>query len=305
MYRRRKRLRLEGFDYTRPGAYFVTIVTQGRRQIFGRIAAGEVELSPAGEMVERVWRELPLRYDGVDIGEFVVMPDHVHGIVIIDPARRAVCRASGAHAASDCSPTGNGDAARAILIDGGTSAPAGAAAGGRPCTGFRCGGSIPDAVMGDRAPRSDPTDAAGHAVHDHNHGPHRARAGCIYDPGEASRTSGSEPREPAHRNAAGRPRGAAPADIANPENPSSGPAPAGHLRPCIRSLPDAIHRFKSFTTSEYRRGMRAHGWPTIGRRLWLRSYWDDIMPCHDVPAIAEYIRTNPRLSQERGKQESD
>lgn len=94
----------------------------------------------------------------------------------------------------------------------------------------------------------------------------------------------------------GRPPAAAPAGTTHPQSTPPGTAPAGAPAPFIRSLPDAIHRFKSFTTAEYRRGIRELGWPPIGRRFWLGSYWDDIMPCHHVPEIDAYIRNNPSLS---------
>ena len=69
------------YDYGEPGACFVTIVTQGHVCWFGAIVDDEVQLSAAGEMVERVWRELPERFPFVRLDAFVVMPNHVHGII--------------------------------------------------------------------------------------------------------------------------------------------------------------------------------------------------------------------------------
>ncbi|MCS7352380.1 transposase [Thermoflexus sp.] len=79
----RRSIRLKGYDYTRPGAYFVTIVTQGRLCLFGDIWNGEVLLNEAGKMVEKAWSELPTHYPGVCVDAFVVMPNHVHGIIIL------------------------------------------------------------------------------------------------------------------------------------------------------------------------------------------------------------------------------
>jgi putative transposase len=71
------------------GAYFVTMKTAGRARLFGRVAGDRVVLSPEGEVVQREWlRSMVLRSD-VTTDEFVVMPDHFHGIVILQPARAA------------------------------------------------------------------------------------------------------------------------------------------------------------------------------------------------------------------------
>ena len=76
----RKRRRLPGHDYTR-GDYFVTICTQRGQAIFGRIADGEMRLNFAGEIVRACWIAIPEHFGGVILDEFVVMPDHVHGII--------------------------------------------------------------------------------------------------------------------------------------------------------------------------------------------------------------------------------
>lgn len=77
----RKRLRLKGYDYSQPGAYFVTIVTQGRVALFGAVADEAMHLNPAGEMVHAAWARLPARFPSIALDEFIVMPNHVHGIV--------------------------------------------------------------------------------------------------------------------------------------------------------------------------------------------------------------------------------
>lgn len=80
---RRKRLRSASWDYRTPGAYFVTICTWRRRAIFGRIARGEVRLSEFGLIVDAAWRAIPAHCPGVAIDAFVVMPDHVHGVLVL------------------------------------------------------------------------------------------------------------------------------------------------------------------------------------------------------------------------------
>ncbi len=76
-------MRLAGFDYAEHGAYFITICTQGRATLFGRSAGSTMRLNDAGRIVERWWAELPARFPHVDIDEFVVMPNHVHGLLFI------------------------------------------------------------------------------------------------------------------------------------------------------------------------------------------------------------------------------
>lgn len=81
--RSRRSIRLRGYDYSQAGAYFMTICTQNRECLFGEIVDGEMRLNAAGEMVQTVWDEIPAHYPGIDIDEFVVMPNHIHGIIVI------------------------------------------------------------------------------------------------------------------------------------------------------------------------------------------------------------------------------
>ncbi|MBK8339463.1 MAG: hypothetical protein IPK99_05385 [Flavobacteriales bacterium] len=80
---KRQTIRLQGYDYANVGAYYLTICTQDRLHLFGRIADGVVHSSPIGELTQRCWDAIPEHMPHVDVGEFVVMPNHVHGIVVI------------------------------------------------------------------------------------------------------------------------------------------------------------------------------------------------------------------------------
>jgi putative transposase len=79
----RKRLRLSGYSYAHPGSYFVTVVTYGRLCHFGRIEAGMMRLNHAGTMVDRWWCELAIRFPGIGVSPYVVMPNHLHGVITI------------------------------------------------------------------------------------------------------------------------------------------------------------------------------------------------------------------------------
>lgn len=78
----RRSIRLRGYEYTQSGAYFVTICTQNRDCLFGEIVKGIMDANDAGRMIQSVWDELPQHYPGVDVDAFVVMPNHIHGIIL-------------------------------------------------------------------------------------------------------------------------------------------------------------------------------------------------------------------------------
>ena len=81
--RHRRSIRLKGYDYTQPGAYFVTICTHNREPLFGRMVDGDMVLNVFGEMVWAWWREIPDHFLHVELDAFVAMPNHVHGIIWI------------------------------------------------------------------------------------------------------------------------------------------------------------------------------------------------------------------------------
>jgi putative transposase len=87
----RRSIRLPTYDYTQPGTYFVTICTQNRECVLGEVIQGQMVLNARGQMVESVWRQLPQHYPRVEVDAFVVMPNHVHGIVILVGAGPRAC----------------------------------------------------------------------------------------------------------------------------------------------------------------------------------------------------------------------
>jgi len=89
----RRSIRLKGYDYARAGAYFVTICTRNRECLFGEVVDGKLWLNDAGRIVADVWEWLGIQYDYVELDEWVVMPNHLHGIiVIVDDDRRGGSR---------------------------------------------------------------------------------------------------------------------------------------------------------------------------------------------------------------------
>ncbi len=79
----RRSIRMREFDYSAPGAYFITLCTQNRKCLFGEIMDAEIRLSDMGRMVFDCWRAIPMHYPVVQLDEFTVMPNHVHGIIVI------------------------------------------------------------------------------------------------------------------------------------------------------------------------------------------------------------------------------
>jgi len=79
----RRSIRLRGYDYSQAGAYFVTVCAQDRLCLFGGIADGEMRLNDAGRTVQTVWDALPDHYPQVEMDVCVIMPNHVHGIIIL------------------------------------------------------------------------------------------------------------------------------------------------------------------------------------------------------------------------------
>ena len=80
----RKRNRMKNFDYSKNGAYFITICIQDRISYFGKIKEGKITLNKYGEIVAKTWEWLATQYPYVELGEFIVMPNHFHGIIYIN-----------------------------------------------------------------------------------------------------------------------------------------------------------------------------------------------------------------------------
>ena len=78
---RRKHLRLRGYDYAFAGVYFVTICSAGKRPVFGSIRGERAVLSSAGEIVRSEWTALVERFARLVLDEFVIMPNHLHGVL--------------------------------------------------------------------------------------------------------------------------------------------------------------------------------------------------------------------------------
>lgn len=79
----RRSIRLKGYNYSQAGAYYFTIVAQNRLCLFGEVINAEMICNDAGAMFWEQWNVLPERFPNVELDEFIVMPNHVHGIILI------------------------------------------------------------------------------------------------------------------------------------------------------------------------------------------------------------------------------
>jgi putative transposase len=79
----RRSIRLRGYDYATPGAYFVTICTQNRTCLFGDVLEDTIRLNDAGQMVRASWEQLPQRFPVLELDAYIVMPNHFHAIAML------------------------------------------------------------------------------------------------------------------------------------------------------------------------------------------------------------------------------
>lgn len=76
--------RLQHWDYRSDGAYFITSCTQNRRHYFGEIENNEMQLNTIGKLAHQYWEEIPQHFPHIELGNFIIMPNHVHGILIVN-----------------------------------------------------------------------------------------------------------------------------------------------------------------------------------------------------------------------------
>jgi len=79
----RRSIRLRGYNYAQAGAYFITICTHNRTHLFGTIAAGTVLTNAAGNAAADCWLQIPVHFPNVELDQWVIMPNHIHGILVI------------------------------------------------------------------------------------------------------------------------------------------------------------------------------------------------------------------------------
>jgi REP element-mobilizing transposase RayT len=79
----RQSIRLKGYDYRLNGAYYITICSYQKQYLFGEIVEGNMKQNLLGDTIETVWYGLPLNFKFIELDAFIVMPNHIHGIILI------------------------------------------------------------------------------------------------------------------------------------------------------------------------------------------------------------------------------
>ena len=104
-----KSIRLPDWNYGSDGAYSITICVKNRKCVLGEIINGEMKLSGIGEMVQKYWDEIPEHFENIQLDEFIIMPNHLHGIVVIGDSRcrDVACNVSTGNIMSCISPKPN------------------------------------------------------------------------------------------------------------------------------------------------------------------------------------------------------
>ena len=92
MKKTRKPIRLQKYDYANGGFYYVTICTHNKKHWFGEIQNWKMILSKVGDIANRYWQQIPNHFENVDLKEFVVMPNHIHGLIKIKNNHDKKCR---------------------------------------------------------------------------------------------------------------------------------------------------------------------------------------------------------------------
>ena len=86
--------RLRSWDYSNVGYYFITICTKNNTDYFGAIDNNKMQNSKMGDIIEKYWHDIPNHFENIDLDEFIIMPNHIHGIIIIDSVETSIYRVS-------------------------------------------------------------------------------------------------------------------------------------------------------------------------------------------------------------------
>ena len=114
----RRSIRLRDYDYSQAGAYFVTICTYNKVCLFGKVVDGEMQLNECGRVVEEEWVKTAEIRKNVELNEFIIMPNHIHGIIVINESNvGATCRSPKGEGTSPL-PKGPGSASLGAIISG-------------------------------------------------------------------------------------------------------------------------------------------------------------------------------------------
>jgi len=251
----RKSIRLQGYDYTHAGLYFVTICTQNREHLFGKINDGQLILNDPGKMIEIEWLKLTDRFKNIRLHEYMVMPNHFHAILeivgatlVVDPDDKITPTGNGQP--QGIAPTGNGQGI----------APTGNGQGIAPTGNGQPQGIAP---TGNGQPQG------------------------------IAPTGNGQPQGIAPTGN-GQPQGIAPTEMVGATLVVDHDDKIPPTIQNGKTLGEMVGSFKSITTVEYIHGVKTNNWKCFDGKLWQRNYWEHIIRnkmAHQ--RIAQYIIDNP------------
>ncbi len=293
---KRRSIRLKGHDYSQAGLYFITICLQNRECLFGNIDNGEMTLNDAGKMIETEWMNLKYRFPHIELHEYVVMPNHFHGIVEIVGATLVVAQNETEN------PVG---ATLVVANDGDTENEKGQPQGIAPTNKTNgiaetVGATLVVANDGDtKNEKGQPQGIA----------PTNKTNGIAETVGTTLVVAHDGDTE----NEKGQPQGIAPTNKTNGIAETVGATlvvaqndddivekgqPQG-IATTNKTIGDMMDAFKSITTVEYIRGVKNLGWQPFNGKLWQRNYYEHIIRNQQsYETIANYIINNPAQWQE-------
>ncbi len=306
-----------GYDYAAAEAHFVTIAAQDRKCLFGQVVDGEMRLNEAGHMVEGQWLALAGRFPTVDLDEFVVMPNHFHGIILLEPPAYAADGSDGGRAAMDRATAC--DAAPSVgatlVVAQNAVAPDMVA---RNCVARDGMNPAPtERPAMDRANACDAAPAVGatlvvaqNAVAQNAVAPDMVARNCVAPDGMArpdGNRAGTSPAPTAHlamdrANACDvAPSVGATLVVARCVVARCAVAQNAIATDRAPTLGAVVGAFKSITTQAYMDGVRQSGWPPFVGRLWQRNYYEHIIRSEkSLDRIREYVAGNPvRWAEDR------
>ncbi len=282
---RRRSLRLQAYDYAQTGAYFVSITVQERLCLFGEISDERMCLNEAGRMVGRAWEKLPQRFPTIQTDAFVVMPNHLHGIILIDWSPPTESANAPAAAQPAGIPVG------APLVGAQHPDPPATAQSrvGAPLVDAQgqdaaatCQSPVGAPLVGAQPP--DPPATGQSRVGAPLVGAQHPDAAPTSQPPVGAPLVGAQPPDPP---ATGQSRVGAPLVGAR------GQDAADTAKNRIR-LGDVIGAYKSLTTVNYIRAVKTRNWPPFRGRLWQRNYYEHVVRSDEsLLKIREYILYNP------------
>jgi REP element-mobilizing transposase RayT len=115
-YGYRKSIRLPFYDYSGGGFYFVTLCTSDWEPIFGKVEDGKMKMNEFGQSAEFVWDEIPQHFPNVEIDAFVIMPNHVHGVIVIKENGNIVKPTRAQHAAPLRNKNGSKSGSLGVIV---------------------------------------------------------------------------------------------------------------------------------------------------------------------------------------------